>query len=224
MRRLQTKDPTLVQVLSLFLLLLAFFVVLFNASRYDKGRADAVGESLTSTFQSTGRPTRTPRLNTSQSGEAPGDEMVLRKLGELIGTELRVAEVKIVRAGRLLQVRAATDDFFVPGSSEMRAERGAIVTELSRLIGAPVDGRRHKVELFVGSDWVTPDVLRETVPLPIARAAGFAEQLIGRGALPGTVMAGIRPDDEGTVTLLFRIDPESRPAEAAAAGPAGEIR
>ncbi|MEX2453928.1 MAG: hypothetical protein WD470_04450 [Rhodospirillaceae bacterium] len=224
MRRLQTRDPTLVQVLSLFLLLLAFFVVLFNASHYDKGRADAVGESLTSTFQSAGRPTQNPSRNTSQSGETPGDELVLRKLGDLIGTELRIAEVKIVRAGRLLQVRAATDDFFLPGSSEMRAERGAIVSELSRLAGDPVDGRRHKVELFVGSEWVTPDVLRETVPLPIARAAGFAEQLIARGALPGTVMAGTRPEDEGTVTLLFRIDPEVLPSEAAAAGSAGGVR
>ena len=39
MRRLPEKDPTLIQVLSLYLLLLAFFVLLFNASQYDRGKA-----------------------------------------------------------------------------------------------------------------------------------------------------------------------------------------
>jgi len=46
MRHLRGKDPTLIQVLSLYLLLLAFFVLLFNASQYDRGKAAPVKESL----------------------------------------------------------------------------------------------------------------------------------------------------------------------------------
>lgn len=213
MRRLQTKDPTLVQELSLFLLLLAFFIVLFNVSRYDSGRADAVGESLSSTFRSTGVPTRHPLQNTSQTGDAPGDELVLEKLSDLVRTEIDVVEVKVLRAGRLLQARFSTDRLFRPGTADLRADRGPLIAKLAGLVGNPAQGRRHKAEIFIGSDWVTPDQIRNSLPLPIERAAAVAERLVGGGALPGTVMGGIRPDDEGMVTILYRIDPEFRPSE-----------
>lgn len=214
MRRPEAKDPTLVQVLSLFLLLLAFFIVLFNVSRADRGRTDAVGESLTSAFRTAGLQTTTPEIHASQSGEAPGPELALERLGDLVRTELRAAEIRVVRPGRLMQVRTATGDLFLPGSPELRAERGGFLWELARLVGTPVDGRRHKVEIYIGSDWITPDQMKGVIPVPISRAANLADQLIARGALAGTVMAGIRPDDDGTVTLLFRIDPEFRPTEA----------
>ncbi len=214
MRRLQLKDPTLVQVLSLFLLLLAFFIVLFNNSRFDRGRADAVGESLTSAFRTDGRATVAPRPYSSQSGETPGDELFLQKLADLVRTELAVAEIRTVRPGRILQVRIPTDRMFVDGRDEVRPERGTFISGLSNLLGAPAEGRRHKAEIFVGSDWITPDSIRDGIPLPIARAARLTEAIMSQGALAGTVMAGVRPEDAGSVTIFYRIDPELRPSEA----------
>lgn len=224
MRRLQLKDPTLVQVLSLFLLLLAFFIVLFNASRFDRGRADAVGESLTSAFRTKGQPTSAPRPFSSMTGDTPGDAQFLEKLGELVRTELEVAEVVTLRPGRILRIRVPTERMFLDGRDEVRPERAGFVASFSRLLGRPEAGRRHKAEIYVGSDWITPDAIRKGVPLPISRVARLTESVIANGALGGTVMAGVRPDDPGAVTIFFRIDPELRPSEGTDDGAAEAVR
>jgi hypothetical protein len=224
MRRLQLKDPTLVQVLSLFLLLLAFFIVLFNASRFDRGRADAVGESLTSAFRTKGQQTSAPRPFSSMTGEAPGDALFLEKLGELVRAEIEVAQVDTVRPGRILRIRVPTDALFLEGRDDVRPERAPFVSAFARLIGSPETGRRHKAEIYVGSDWITPDAIRSGVPLPISRAARLTETVLANGAVVGTVMAGVRPDDSGVVTIFFRIDPDLRPSETAPGADGGHAR
>lgn len=222
MRRLQTKDPTLVQVLSLYLLLLAFFVVLFNASRFDAGRMAAVGESLTSTFEATRGLPGDARRNTSQQGRLLGDELVLASVADLVKTELAVARVHVVRPGRLMLARFPEEALFVPGTADVLAEREGLVAGVADILGRAPEGRRHKVEIQVGSHLAAPDELGGDVPLPVARAAGFAELLVARGAIAGTVMSGVSFETPGEVRMLFRIDPEIRPEDDAAANGPGD--
>lgn len=213
MRRLQEKDPTLVQVLSLYLLLLAFFVVLFNASRLDKARVAAVGESVSSAFRQTDGIPGPARRNVSQEGGALAPSFDFESLAELVRTELKVAEIRVVRAGRLMQARLPADALFAAGERDVRLDKRPFVSTLSSLLGEKPTGRRHKVEIFVGSDPITPDRMRETVPIEIDRASEIAATMLAQGALPGTVMSGVDFAAPGEVVLLFRIDPDIRPED-----------
>jgi len=222
MRRRETRDPTLLQVLSLYLLLLAFFVILFNASRFDQGKANALGESLTTAFRTAGKPTRSPLPHTSQVGHIPGDQLLLGRMGDLVKTEIAVAEIRTMRAGRLMRVRIPANELFEPGTTGIRTDREHFVRELALLLGTRPPGRRHKVEARIGSGWITPDQLKDSVPLPVGQAASLAEVLIANGALSGTISAGIEPEAEGRVTLVYRVDPEYRPEEAEPPGMPGD--
>lgn len=214
MRRLQTKDPTLVQVLSLYLLLLAFFVVLFNASRYDVSRVAGVGESLTSTFKPTSGKPGDPRQNTSQLGQLAGGAVTLDSVAALVRTELEVSETEILRAGRLMRVRLPTNELFSPEQSSMSEQSQTFLDRFAAILGKQPVGLRHKVEISVGTDWVTPDQLEAAVPLAVARAAVFGETLLAKGALAGTVMSGVAFEAPAETVLLFRIDPEVRPEDS----------
>lgn len=210
MRRLPTKDPTLIQVLSLYLLVLAFFVLLFNASQYDRGRAAAVKESLSSTFRMNGSPENDPVVRSSDQGQAPGAELILDSFSSLIRTELKVAKIEELQRGRLLRVTLGADELFVAGTAGLRPDREKLLTKLAQLLGKSPPGLRHKVEAFLAGDWIPPDRMTQAVPIPIARAAALAETLILRGALSGTVSGGTRHGERDEVVLIYRVDQQIR--------------
>lgn len=213
MRRLQEKDSTLVQVLSLYLLLLAFFIVLFNASRFDASRSAAVGESLTSTFKPTKGTAGEARQNTSQEGMLVGDEAVIEHVGDLVRTLLGVTRVRVVRAGRLMVATVPASRFFVGGGAGLRPDLDGFLNQFAGILGKAPVGRRHEVDIRVGSKMITPDQMQNGSPLPIARASVLARTLLSRGALPGTVRSGVSFAHPEDVELIFRIDPEIRPED-----------
>lgn len=216
MRRLPEKDPTLIQVLSLYLLLLAFFVLLFNASQYDRGKAAAVKESLSSTFRTHGNPSADEIVRSSDQGDIPGAELVLDTFADLIRTELKVAKIENLEKGKLLRVTLEPEYLFEISSPGIRSDKDKFVNRLAGLLGKAPPGMRHKVQVYMVGDWITPDQLSASVPLPIARAAGLAETLLARGALAGTVSGGARHGAEKRISLIYRVDPETRPEDQAA--------
>lgn len=220
MRRLPGKDPTLIQVLSLYLLLLAFFVLLFNASQYDRGKSAAVKESLSSTFRTHGDPADSDVVRSSDQGDTPGAEIVLDSFADLIRTELKVAKVENLQRGKLLRVTLDPEDLFETSSPGIRSDRDKFVNKLAELLGKTPPGMRHKVQVFMVGDWILPDQMTRSIPLPIARAAGLSEILLARGALAGTVSGGARHGAKKQVSLIYRVDPEVRPEDENANKPA----
>ena len=213
MSRLPAKDPSLVQVLSLYLLLLAFFILLFNASRFDQGKADAVTESLSSTFRMHGVPEHDPVVRSSDQGQAPGAEQILDSFADLIRTELAVAKVEKLRRGRLLRVSLGADELFNTDTADIRSDRLGLIQYLAGFLGKKPSGYRHKVQIFFTTDWVTPDQMKNAVPLSIRRAANLSRSLMQHNAVPGTVSGGIRHGRGSQVQLIYRVDQELRPED-----------
>ena len=225
MRRLSAKDPTLIQVLSLYLLVLAFFILLFNASHHDSGRSAAVTESLASTFRMHGQRAEEAVARSSDRGATPGAEMILDSFADLIRTDLSVAKIENLKRGRLLRVTMAPDDLFVAGSAALREDRGELLGKLAQLLGKSVPGLRHKVEVSLVGGWIPPDRMTVAVPLPIARAAALAETLTRENLIAeqGTVSGGTSYGATEAVALVYRVDPKVRSDDepaGTAAGPA----
>lgn len=224
MRRLPEKDPTLIQVLSLYLLLLAFFVLLFNASQYDRGKAAAVKQSLSSTFRVHGNPADKEIVRSSDQGETPGAELVLDSFADLIRTELKVAKIENLQRGKLLRVTLNPEDLFERSSPGIRSDKDRFVDRLAGLLGKSPPGMRHKVQIYMVGGWIPPDQMTKSVPLPVSRASGLAEMLLARGALAGTVSGGTRHGAKKQVSLIYRVDPETRPEDVNARKPVTPVR
>ncbi len=204
MPRGQHRDPALIQVLSLYLLLLAFFVLLFNLSRAEHVRSKAVTSSLTSTFAADGAVGINPEILTSVEGDALAEADIGRNFGLLVKTAIPVAEVRIVRPGRLLQIRFPVGELFDDSFVDIRDDRLGLVRKIAKSVAAAPAGLRYDMEIRIGRR-ASAGVWRSSAELPIARAGRLAQALISAGAPPGTVAGGITERHAGWIRFDFHV-------------------
>ena len=144
MPQAQYHDHTLLQVLSLYLLLLAFFVLLFNLSRAEELKLDSVARSLNTTFSTKGQPKKTPRIFMSAQGDVIGaSKEIIRKFGILVKTAIPIAEIKVVEAGRVFQARFPASELFDPGRAMPRPERAERIRLIADELANPPRGVRY---------------------------------------------------------------------------------
>lgn len=222
------RDPTLIQVLSLYLLLLAFFVILYNMSKVEQFKSGAVAESLNSAFANRGQTTKTPVALASARGRFITDPAFQQRIGELIAAEIPIAEVREVKPGSVLEARVPVDMLF-----EDDDVAPARLQWIERLAGALADappGMRYDVDVMVGiaTDIDTDgDTDAQAVAvgshrtLSLARAGHLASRLVAAGAPSGHVAAGLERGDPKWVRLLFHVRGGRAPSGGAAAQSSG---
>ena len=191
------RNSLLLQVLSLYLLLLAFFVVLNTISRVEDARRQAVSGSLSETFSSAGIPSdRTVRF-TSNEGEFLGDAPFLERLGSLIKTEFSFAEVTQTTAGSLLEVTFSQNKLFVSDANVIAPERRALIDEVAAALRTVRPEWHYDVEILAGAD--------PGNALAMARAASLAKLFVAAGVQKRRVLAGLVRGDPGNLRLRFHV-------------------
>ncbi|MBK8908553.1 MAG: hypothetical protein IPM60_11810 [Rhodospirillales bacterium] len=173
--------PTL--LLALFLVVLAFFIVMVSYSTINGGRSDQVIRSLASAFHGLRAADTLPH----PAGSEEGDVVALRRLesdlGALFATRVGFAEIEITAVGRLLEMTVPLDVLFHRDSVRLREARlpvlDAIVTGVSkRLAGLP-----YTVTLRVAASDADPRLSESTAPesLILRQAGAAARAMVTRG-------------------------------------------
>lgn len=189
--------------LSVYLLLLAFFIVLNSISTFQEVRAQAVMDSLTSTF-ATLLPSRST-TNPSQTGRLLGARETLKKLGEVFETAIPAAKVRVVQAGLLLQVTLPVDALFLAEKPDIRPAQGALLNRIAAALGSPPGGVRYEMVMLLGSTYAEGGGLPIGETLAMARAGTIGREMMRRGAAPETVAVGIEAGDPMIARVLFRV-------------------
>ena len=208
MLRAARRDPTLILILSLYLLLLAFFILLNNISEVEKARSKAVSGSLQSTFSSRGRPTSNPAPFTTAIGNVPSEESLEGRLGALVRAELRLASFDVIKPGRLMQLRVHESALFAGPDNELSATGRRLIDKIAGEIGNPPRGVRYEVEILLSRAGAGGDALKNR----IRRAAALSQALAGAKVRRGTIAAGVEHAESAEARFLFEIRPETRPA------------
>ena len=191
-------NATILVYLSLFLLLLVFFIVLTAHSVPRDYRVRAALGSVERSFASSSE---------AGSDGAPGhgDAAVialagLKRLGDLIETDLAIAKIDQVGHGRLMVVTLPTDQLFEAGSAFVRRERMGLLDRIAREIGDH-GGVRFDMDVLVAiGDEPAGQGPRGD---PVAQAAAMARALIADRAPPDALSVGLEPGPSGTVRFLF---------------------
>lgn len=201
MLREAPRNPLLILVLSLYLLLLAFFVVLNSISNQETARAKAVTGSLNETFAAEGRASdKTARLISSQ-GNVLGDAAFLSQVGKLIKTEFAFANVEDVVPGRLMAVTMPADSLFIPGREAIDPLHRPIIDRIAKALISPSQGVRYDVDILVGKS-ISDDLV-------LGRSSLLASVFAGAGTPARSIAAGIEQDSPGQLRLLFHVRPRS---------------
>lgn len=201
------QSTTLVQVLSLYLLLLAFFVVLYNHSRVEDAKRKAVFGSLQATFTEEGARNVDPVILYEDSAEALGADTFKRDFGNLVRTEIPVASVKIFKQGRQLQAQFPTAVLFDDGRAAIRPDGERMLSRVAAEISRSPQGVKYELSIQVGSRWLDNAALGGTPPLAIARASALAKAIERHGSPQGAVASGVDQGHDGFTTMSFYLRP-----------------
>jgi hypothetical protein len=191
-----------VLLLSLFLLLLVFFIVLNGQSMQSAQRAQAVMASLDHSFPSF---IIDPRLReeagplASRAGTVFAAER-LNAVGDLFASAITVAKVETVAPGHRLEVRLPADDLFVAGTAALRADRQGLIDRVASALRESRMGERLELDAMLA---IGPAGAPSQPPGPVARAGALARLLVETGAPADSITVGIERGDPGAVRLLF---------------------
>lgn len=201
-------------MLSLYLLLLAFFVVLHNNSRAHDAKAKAVAGSLHASFAGKGTEGDRPVPDSTPLGGALVEARFRSMVGHVVKTHIALAEVEVVGRGRFLRARLPVSAVFLDGGASIRPGLSTLLRRIAEELADRPDGTRYDLEVFIASAWITPAMLRERSPLEIDRADAIARALLRAGAPTNAVSVGLRQGRPAWIVMDFhvRAEGERRPA------------
>ena len=204
--------------LGLYLLVLAFFILLVSISTRETIRSEAVMDSLTSAFSGELPPNTDLTAFNAKQGDLLAGQRMQNEITQIFTTAMRVAQIKIVRPGRLMQVVVPTDTIFFAGEARIRPPQYALLDRIvTTLSGAPA-GLRYELEFVVGTPGGAGGALDGQGSLEMRRAATFARELAARGGSHRSVAIGLRPGDPARTVISFYMRAEDEGLVAVGGG------
>lgn len=201
-----SQNGSIVVLLSLFLLILAFFIVLVAISTVEETKSKAVINSLTSTFTTYRDSGAKPTDFTSKDGDFLGRQEFQEQVTGIFSTTFQVAKVEIVQPGRLMRATMPASAMFVDGGNQVRPGVLPFFDRIAAVLGTPTPGLRFDMEFVIGAAYGEDGNMAVEETLEMARGGAFAREMTSRGAPPGGISIGLSPlGDAGLVTLRFYV-------------------
>ncbi|MEX2451000.1 MAG: hypothetical protein WD407_09115 [Rhodospirillales bacterium] len=202
-KRSSTTASTFFLFLGLYLLVLAFFILLVSFSTLEDVKAKTAMKSLTATF-STVLPSTDPTALQSEDSSASGQAFQEQVTG-IFATSLQVAKVEIVQPGRLMRVIVPTDALFRPGTDNIRRAQTALLDRIIATLSGRPPGMRHDMELVLGGRFVKDKDLSTERNMELRRADAFVREMLSRGVPPDSVTVGVKPGNPDMIIMWFYV-------------------
>ena len=191
--------------LSLFLLVLAFFILLVTISTLEEVKTKSVMDSLTSTFTSIVPPSTDPTRFKSKEGDMIAGQQYQETVTDIFAAALQVAQVKVVHPGRLMQVQIPASTLFAADEARIQPAQFQFLDRIVAAASGRPPGLRFDLEFIIGSRVRADGGLPQSQTLELARAGAFAREMAARGLPPDSIAIGIEPGDPNDVTMWFYI-------------------
>ncbi len=206
-----TGASTTALFLSLYLIILAFFILLNAYSHRQETRTAAVLGSLGTTF-SEAFVSATGPLEAARGPDAFGAlgelEDEVRELFESVIPLVKVTPY--LRYSQLL-VEVPVDGMYAPGEASVRAEAAGLLDRLAEILRREMPGQRFELEAVVS---LPGSGARKAGPgrdLAARRAAVLARELGARGVQPDAVAAGVADGEVAALRLSLFIREADEP-------------
>lgn len=196
--------PDIVPVfLGLFLLVLAFFIMLVSISTFEKVKSTAVMDSLSSTFTTVLPPTSTPTDFNAKDGDIIAGEAFQEQITTIFSTAVQIEKISVVQPGRLMQLRMPSSALFQEGKPQVRDDMLPLLDRVVASLSNRPPGLRQDMEVVIGVPADEKIYLPLEQGLEMSRVGELARTIISRGAPPDSVSVGIKSGDLGNINIWF---------------------
>ncbi len=191
--------------LGLYLLVLAFFILLVTISSLEEVKSRAVMNSLTSTFSTILPPTSDLTEFASKEGDILAGQVFQSQITELFSTAVQVIKVEIVQPGRLMRAVLPSDSLFFPGTTNVREAQFPLLDRVVATLSGRPPGLRYEMQFVIGSPYAVGTSLPTGGTLETSRASVFVRDMLSRGAPPDSLSVGLKPGSPDEITLWFHV-------------------
>jgi len=196
--------------LSLFLLLLAFFILLNALATIEETKSRQVLTSVAATFRSVVDADTSAQVLLSELGPASEPDEILEAMEQLWVTAVSVTKVETLSAGQLMQITMPVNELFLGGKAVLRSDRKQLLERAARVLSVQAKSVVAELELVLGTPPIDPAKLEEDPSLAIQRAVVLAGALLEVGAAKDKVSTGVRVGDPKVLRLRFAIREAAR--------------
>lgn len=213
-------DSSIVLLLSLNLILLAFFILLNALSRFDENRTRAVLDSVNQAFYGQLEPLAVPGLLSGSPGLLPESEALSNDVGSLFESLVPVVRSKHIDRARVVTVELPADSLFKAGEGTLRSDRRQLIRRLAKaLLQRSARDLIYELGFLQGVPGPATGAAAE-YPLQVSRAADMAEFLTQEGLAPGLLSIGLQPGRPAKVEFVLTVqDPVDAPDAASSVVP-----
>jgi len=188
----EDRDNSTIVFLALFLLVLAFFILLTAMSEVNEQSSQDIIQAVKGTFggdRETNLETSRERLDAEADAAA---ELVATELQALFDRDLPGARTTQTD-DRVLLVRFPEYELFSRDRPTVRRNRLPLVQEIARVIAATPPGIDHRLELSLADPAGLPDREAADRDVAVARLGHLAAAFVTEGATPDEMTVALRP-------------------------------
>jgi hypothetical protein len=187
--------------LSLFLLLLAFFIFLNSISSLEVGKSDRVLASIRASFPGFGEGGDGPGL-LGDDAVGPVDESVAARLNEAFAFAFPKLRLNILNEADRILVDVPLERLFVPGSSDPRVTLQVLSRRLAKVLADPSPKQRLETQILFGHGGVAGQLAEDRQVLE--RATVVIENILAAGSPRRLTSVGVEPGHVGYLRFRFR--------------------
>lgn len=199
--RTQPKNNFAAILVSLYLVLLAFFIMLNAMSTIDEDRQKQAVESVTEAFSKI----KIDNIDAPEWLAEPGLEVMIQnyfdEMRDALAMLAPIQEMEIFETKDSLTVRFPADTLFTPLESAIRHRKEATLSDWAGIVKRWEETFRIEIEALVGGNPLGQ--APTAASLSISRTGLLARELIKRGITPDQLNIGIDPTLEGQIELTF---------------------
>ena len=196
--------PDIVPVfLGLFLLVLAFFIMLVSISTFEEVKSSRVMDSLTSTFTTVLPPTSDPVDFNAKDGDILAGEAFQEQITSIFSTAIQVENIEVVQPGRLMRLQMRVNVLYLDGQTAVREDQYPLLDRIVAVLSNRPPGLRQDMEVIIGSRVTEGVSLPVGQTLEMSRVGALARLMVSRGAPPDAVSVGLKPGDPNEISIWF---------------------
>jgi flagellar motor protein MotB len=200
-----TSGGSIALFLALYLLVLAFFILLVSISTIELAKSKAALRSIASSFSNV-LPTN-PQLTfvSNSRGKADAGQQFQKEVTNILSTIIQVTSSDITQPGRLMRVQLDADVLFKSGKAEIQESNHPLLDRIVASLSARPPGFRFDMEFIIGSAYQEENIMPVDQTLEMSRAGAFARAMLSRGIPPDSVSVGIQPGDPRKISIWFYV-------------------
>ena len=191
----KSRNNTILQFVSIYLLILAFFILLVTISTIDQKKSEAVMDSLQ---------LREELSDSDRGADSPGQAFI-QKLNDLFLKANGVKKIEELKTGKILRIEMGAEALFNNDRATIKVSQRDLIDRIISALSSRPPGFQFDMEFIVGTPIEPSGNLPVNQTLPMARAGAFVRQILGRGAPPDSISIGLGAIDNGEIIFEFYV-------------------